>query len=53
MLVSVMKRGRYVLRCRVCGKGFQSYEEYALHVFSDHPDKLWARFRPEVVAEGD
>jgi len=44
-----MVEGRFRLRCRICGKAFESYEEHALHVFTEHEDALWARFRPEIV----
>ncbi|MCL7394458.1 MAG: hypothetical protein LZ169_06535 [Thaumarchaeota archaeon] len=42
---------KYLLKCRVCGEAFESYEEHAEHVFSKHPEALWARFRPEIVKE--
>ncbi|MCD6591462.1 MAG: hypothetical protein J7K78_00395 [Thaumarchaeota archaeon] len=42
---------KFLLRCRICGESFESYEEYAAHVFSKHPDRLSARFRPEVIRE--
>ncbi len=46
-----MVKGKYLVRCRVCGKSFESYEEHAEHVFSEHPKDLWARFRPEIIKE--
>ncbi|MCD6235751.1 MAG: hypothetical protein J7J94_01990 [Thaumarchaeota archaeon] len=44
---------KFKLRCRICGKTFDSYEEHAEHVFSEHPDQLWARFKPEIIEEGE
>jgi len=46
-----MIEARYKLRCRICGKTFDSYEEHALHLFSEHSNKLWARFKPEIIKE--
>jgi len=46
-----MASGKFLLRCRICGESFESYEEYATHIFSKHPDRLSARFRPEIIQE--
>lgn len=42
---------RYKVKCPICGILFDSYEDYASHVFLKHPDSPWARFKGIVVEE--
>ncbi|MCD6341852.1 MAG: hypothetical protein J7L83_03240 [Thaumarchaeota archaeon] len=46
-----MRAAKFKIRCPICGKLFESYEDYASHIFSEHPDSLRARFKAEIIRE--